>query len=525
MYLLILISVAVLFVFAMVIAMVRRYKTCPSDKVLVKYGKIGGDQSSKTIHGGATFVWPIIQQYEFLDLRPLSIDINLKGALSKQNIRVDVPSFFTIAISTEPAVLVNATERLLGLSKAEIEKNAENIILGQLRAIIATLDIEEINSDRQNFEKEVKDGVETELKKIGLKLINVNISDIKDSSGYIDALGQEAAAKAIQQANIKVAEETKFGESGVAEADKDKEIAIANAKKDKEIAIADAEKDREIAITNAAKEREIAIADADKERDIAVANAAKDKRVAMADADAKAIEGENESKVLKAKSDSDRRIAEAKAENDAKQAEETRRSQAQEEIYKAQVRAEEERAKSEEAKQQAAIIVPAKIAKEKRVIEAEAQKQEDILKGQAEGEAVKAVLAGEAAGQFEILEKQAEGFKRLVESTGGDPDAAIKMLVVEKLPELVKAQSEIVSNIEFGKITLISGGGSGDGDSTVSNFVRDITKSLPGFHELAKSAGIELPEILGKALPETAEEKEVDRPSTKNKTRKVNPNM
>jgi len=177
------------------------------------YGKVGrgkdGDRTAKCIHGGAAFIWPVFQDYAFMELTPMSIEVNLTNALievnltnalSRQNIRVDVPSKFTVGISTDPGIMENAAERLLGLGRADIHSLANDIILGQMRLVVAMMDIEEINSNRDKFLANVASNVEAELKKIGLKLINVNITDIKDESGYIEALGKEAAAKAINEA-------------------------------------------------------------------------------------------------------------------------------------------------------------------------------------------------------------------------------------------------------------------------------------------------------------------------------------
>ena len=214
---LILIIVAVLFV--TLAAILKRYRRCPSDKILVIYGKTGKNasgsiSSARCIHGGAAFIWPVFQDYAFLDLKPISIECNLTNALSKQNIRVDVPCRFTVGISTEPEVMTNAAERLLGLRPEDIQNIATDILFGQLRLVIATMDIEEINADRDKFLAAVSQNVEAELRKIGLKLINVNVTDIRDESGYIEALGKEAAAKAINDAKKSVAEQNRFGEIG-----------------------------------------------------------------------------------------------------------------------------------------------------------------------------------------------------------------------------------------------------------------------------------------------------------------------
>ncbi len=222
-------AAVILILFIFLFSMMRRYKRCPSDKILVVYGKTGGGKSAKCIHGGAAFIWPIIQDHAFLDLTPMSIEVNLTNALSKQNIRVNVPSRFTIGISTEPSVMQNAAERLLGLNLDAVTELAQEIIFGQLRLVVASMDIEEINSDRDQFLSHITHSVEAELKKVGLKLINVNITDIHDESGYIQALGKEAAAKAINDAKISVSQKDRDGAIGEAQAVQDQRIQVAAA--------------------------------------------------------------------------------------------------------------------------------------------------------------------------------------------------------------------------------------------------------------------------------------------------------
>ena len=143
-YLILIILLALFFV-AIMVSFATRYKRCPSDRLLVVYGKVAGGKSANCYHGGAAFIWPVIQGYQWLDLTPLPIDIRLEGALSKQNIRVNTPSTFTVGVSTEPGVMENAAERLLGLGLVEIKELAKDIIFGQMRVVIATMDIEEIN--------------------------------------------------------------------------------------------------------------------------------------------------------------------------------------------------------------------------------------------------------------------------------------------------------------------------------------------------------------------------------------------
>ena len=462
---LILIIVGVLFV--TFTAILSRYKRCPSDKILVIYGKTGKNTSAKCIHGGASFVWPVFQSYSFLDLTPISIECNLQNALSKQNIRVDVPCRFTVGISTEPDNMTNASERLLGLSTDDIRNIATDILFGQLRLVIATMDIEEINSDRDKFLANVSTNVEAELRKIGLKLINVNVTDIRDESGYIEALGKEAAAKAINDTKKSVAEQNRYGEIGKAEADRDKDIRIAE--------------------TN------------------------RDTRINTADANAKAVEGENNSRIAIAQSDALRREKQAEAERVAVAAEKVQAAKALEEAYKSERDAELARAEREKATQQANIVVAAQIEKEKAIIEAEAEAEMIRRKAKGEADAIFAKMDAQARGTLEVLAKQAEGFGQLVAAAGGDAQQAITMLITDKLPELVKTQVEAVKGINIDKVTVWDSGKGENGKTATANFVSGLMGAVPPLEDLFKMAGMNLPGYLkGNADVQAQPEQQVE---------------
>lgn len=448
----IIICVIVVVLFAAIMAILSRYRKCPSDKVLVIYGKVGTDKngqarSARCIHGGAAFIVPIIQSYEYMDLTPISINVDLKNALSKQNIRIDVPSRFTVGISTEPGVMQNAAERLLGLKLIEIQELAKDIIFGQLRLIIATMDIEEINSDRDKFLLAVSNNVEIELKKIGLKLINVNVTDITDESGYLEALGKEAAAKAINDAKKSVAEKHRDGEIGQA-------------------------------------------------------NAQKDQRIQVAAANASAIDGENQAKIEVAQSEVLRREREAEALRQATAAEAVQAAKAKQEAYIAQQSAEQTRAELEKATQTADVIVKAQISKQQAEIEAEAQAEVVRRKAKGEADAIFAKMEAEAKGNQEILTKQAEGMRKLVEAAGGDANAAVKLIVADKLEELISIQVEAIKNIKIDKITVWDTGAGADGKGSTANFLSGLMQSVPPLNDLFKQAGMSLPDFLGEDIQE-----------------------
>lgn len=432
-----------------------RYKRCPSDRVLVIFGRVEKGRSNRTLHGGGAFVWPLIQDYAYLSLTPITISIPLQNALSLQNIRVDVPSTFTIGVSTTPDVVGNAAERILHLQQPAIEEMAKEIIFGQLRLTVASLTIEQINQDRESFLEAIRLNVEPELNKIGLHLINVNITDITDASDYIESIGKKAAAEAINQAKIDVAEQTKLGSIGEAQSVREQEIRVAEA-------LAEAEIGRKIAMANQRK------------------------RVQEQEADA--VQGEN---LANAK------IADYNAELEVKRA--TALQQAEVARYDAQVAIQQALYKAEQERLRAEEIVRQEIEKNKVEIaaEAEAERVRREAKGVADGILFK--YEAEATGVRKLLAAKADGYKQLVDSVGGDTQAAATLLMVEQLEDLVSRQVEAISNLKIDKITVWDSGGNGSGSST-SNFISSLFKSLPPLRDISEMAGFELPEYLGKVM-------------------------
>ena len=448
-FMLILIISAIVVGLGMLIFFFSRYQKCPSDRILVIYGKTGKGQSSKCLHGGASFVWPVIQAFEYLDLTPIPIDIPLEGALSKQNIRVNTPSTFTVGISTDPSVMANAAERLLGLQLTQVRDLARDIIFGQMRVVIATMDIEAINADRDQLIERISDGVEGELRKVGLRLINVNIQDITDESGYLDALGKEAASRATNEAKIQVAQRERDGNIGEADAQREQRVQVSAAQ-------------------------------------------------------AAAVEGENLAKVKVAESDAARREREAEAERLASAAEKVKAAQALEEAYASEKTAEDARSQREKATQYANVVVPAEIEKAKieTLAEADAEKIRRLKKGEADG--IQSLMEAEAKGTLAALQAKAQGFGEIVSSAGGAADDATLLLVTEQLPQLIEEQVKAISNLKIDKVTVWDSGKGDGGKNDTANFMSGLVGALPPLHDLTKNVGIELPEFLGKLSDDPA---------------------
>ncbi len=450
-----------------------QYKRCPSNKIIVVYGKTGGEKTAKCVHGGGTFIIPLIQDYGILSLEPMTTDIDLRGALSKGNIRVAVPSTFTFGISTDPRIMINAAERLLGLTKPDVITQASDIILGQLRLAIATLTIEEINQDREKFLEQINANVNTELNKIGLEIINVNIKDITDESGYIDAIGKKAAAEAINKAKVEVAQQEKLGAVGEASANREKEVQVAE---------------------QAAQ------------ASIGKTNAEKEQRIKTAELEAEAVEGENISKA---------NIAEYNATLSVKQADayregEVAKANAQRDVLLAQKEQEEAKLKKEELARQ-------EVEKLKIQVQADAEAERARRIANGEADAIKAKYFAEAEGVKAVLEAKAKGYEDLVKISNNRPEIATSFLMIEKIEDIVAKQVDAIKNIKFDKITVWDGGTGSANGSTTANFMRDLIKSLPAMHDLANQAGIELPQILGKVDNGLDEIKVVPETETKKK--------
>ena len=520
------------------IGILSRYRKCKSDEVLVVYGKTGGEKkSAKLYHGGAAFVWPIIQGYEFLSMKPLQIDCKLTGALSAQNIRVDVPTTITVAISTDPEVMQNAAERMLGLTMDDKQNLITDVVYGQMRLVIADMTIEELNSDRDKFLSKVKDNIDTELRKFGLYLMNINISDIRDAANYIVNLGKEAESKALNEAQANIEEQEKLGAIKIANQIKERETKVAETRKDQDIAIAETKKQQEISVANADKERisQVAFANAEKESQVAKAEAEKNIRVAelnsdmeikQAEAAKKAAIGRNDAQKEVALSNAELAVTQANADKQAGEAAAKSEAAVQTAREIAQKEVEEAKAKKVESSLKAEKIVPAEIARQEAILqanaiaekitrEAEARAKATLAQAEAEAKAIQLKLEAEAEGKKRSLLAEAEGFEAMVRAAESNPAIAIQYKMVDQWKEIAGEQVKAFEHMNLGNITVFDGGNGG-----TSNFLSSLVKTV------APSLGVldKLPigeTVKGIINPESkTEEKPAGKPEEKKEEKK-----
>ena len=501
--------------FFLLVWLASRWKRCPPNRVLVIWKQ--GDKSSslKCVHTGGQFVWPVVQDFSYMQLEPLVIEIPLEGALSLNNIRVNVPSTFTVGIATDPVLMNNAAERLLMLNQQQIREQAQDIILGQLRLVIATLSIEEINKDREKFMGLINENVTQEINKIGLELINVNVRDITDESGYIAAIGQRAAAEAINRAKVEVAEQEREGAVGEATAVRERNVRVAQerslaeqgekaAEQEQRIEVAKLEASAVTGEVESKRDLEIATAEREAETIAAKKKAEQEQRVQVAQAEATAREGENTNSARVAESDA--QLAEIRAE--AMRKGDVAKALAQTAVLEQEREQELARLSKEQ-------LAPQEIEKKRIEIaaEAEAEKRRREAKGEADAELAR--YLAEAEGTQKVLEAKAEGYRQLMEAAGANPQVAPTLLMIEQLPALVEQQVKAIQNLKIDKITVWDSGASqmeskdgGTTRSATAGFLSGLIGSLPQIHELAEQAGVDLPSALGKVRGSADEDPE-----------------
>jgi flotillin len=518
---LVIIGVALFLVVFVGLFVASRYKRCPPNRIMVIWKQGDKSTSLKCVHTGGQIVWPIFQDFAYMSLEPLVIEIPLEGALSLNNIRVNVPSTFTVGIATDPVLMNNAAERLLMLNSQQIRDQAQDIILGQLRLVIATLSIEEINKDREKFMGLINENVTQEINKIGLELINVNVRDITDESGYISAIGQRAAAEAINRAKVEVAEQEREGAVGEAMAVRERNVRVAEerslaeqgqkaAEQQQRVAVAKLEAEAVTGEVESKRDKEIATAEREAETIAARKRAEQEQRVQVATAEATAVEGENTNSARVAESDA--KLAEVRAES-------MRRGDvAKAEAKRAILEAEREQELARLAKEQ---LAPQEIEKQRIEIAAAAEAEKRRIEAKGEADAILAKYLAEAEGTQKVLEAKAEGYRKLMEAAGANPQVAPTLLLIEQMPALVAEQVKAIQNLKIDKITVWDGGRGGASGGQIegkggqmrgatADFLAGLIGSLPQVHELAEQAGVDLPSALGRVKKTGGAERDDD---------------
>ena len=469
-----LIGVAAIIVVLTVWGLLTRYRRSAPDELLVVFGKAGKVKTedgktvatpSKSIQGGGCFVWPIIQDWKKMSMKPIQMKVTVDG-IDSQAIPMHLPVVLTTAISQDKIIQQNAATRFLSAQSGEIERQISEILIGETRAIMATMLIEEINADRNKFLTQVRESLEQELTKVGYELTNINISEITDDADYISNLGKKAATKAKANAEADIAEQTKQGNVKIANTKKEEEIAVAQAEKEKQVQVNATKQEQEVKVAEINREKQIKLAEADKEREsgVAIQEAEKAANIAEAQADAESnkakamarqvasvaqAEAEAESKKAEFEATKTKNIAKAKQEQEAETIKATQEKEAKAAEYesnKRQRKAEQDKLAGV-AEQEAKIDVAKARAKAAQA-EADAVKVGETAKVEAE----MSVAKTKQERQLEVNKAQAKAAEEQLNATEIVPAQKAKEKAIIEA-EAIKKQAELEA--EAAKVRIL----------------------------------------------------------------------
>jgi flotillin len=461
------ITVPVVF-FLLILAVAKRYKKVGPNQVMVISGRKSrvraADGSMEVTgyrirKGGGAFVFPLLERVDIMSLEVMTLDITTPEVYTKPGVPIVVDGVTQVKIKGDEGSIRTAAEQFLGKTVEEIKQVALQTIEGHLRAIIGTLTVEEIYRNRDQFAGSVQEVAVSDMANMGLAIVSFTLKDIRDSHGYLDALGKPRTAEVKRDATI-----------AQAEADRDAAIKSAQARRAGEIAKFEAE-------------TQIAEAQRDFQAKKAEYDAAVNLKRAEADL-AYDVQKNKTSQALKREEiqisiiDKEQQIVvqEREIQRREKELEATVKRLADAERYRVETEAAASRQKAEQ------------IARG----EAEARR----LKGAAEAEVIKVTGASEAEiialkgkAEAEAMAKKAESFKQYNE-------AAVLQILITALPEIARAVAEPLSKTD--RITLVSTGGEGTGASKLTGDIAKIVAELPAIVE--GLSGVDLKKLI-QAIP------------------------
>jgi len=488
-------AVAVILACAAGLALVMTcYKRCPSNRVLIVFGRTKDSDAPICVAGGARWVIPLRQDYAWLRLEPVQIDAPLRGALSQESIRVNLAGVFTVAVGKAPELLQNAATRLLELGRDEIKRLAEGVICGELRRLVASMRIEQIIGDRDKLLAAVHDSLERELRKFGLELIHGNITDITDESGYVEAIGRKAAAEAIRKAGGEASDHDSADADRDDGAGKEETVRATRSERMQNVGRHVPLRGQSACVGNWGNPQQAGDSAAAFEREARVVEAQCEMRIKLAEADARAVEGENTAKAEVASSQAALQVKKA----EAFQLGEIKKIEAEavvlETEHLARAKVAEAEARRVEAKRRAELEAPAKAEKAKIELDAQAAAAKHRIEAEGEAAAIFARLEAEARGQYEILARKAEGLRHIVEACGGAQEA-FQLLLLDHFDNLVDASAKAISNIKFDKVVVWDPVSVQNGSSATATWLSNMARSLPPMMQVLKDiGGVELPE-------------------------------
>ena len=443
----------------LLIIIMSGYVKAPADKAFIISGL---HKNPKILIGRAGIKIPFLERKDVLLLKQVSIDIKTNGYVPTLDfIGVDIDAVAKVRIMDSQEGLSKASKNFLNMSEQQIVAALTDSLQGNMREIIGTIKLKDLNTDRKQFGDQVQQKAQLDMNALGIEIISCNIQRVDDENKLIIALGQDNMSQIQKDASI-------------AKANADRDVAIAQAQAAREANDARVEADTVIAEKN----NELAIKQAELKK-------ISDAKKAEADAAYSIQEQEQRREIETATVNAD--IAKAGREAELKKQEVA----IQEESLNAQIRkkadADRYAAEQEAQAQRFKMEQAAEAEKFKRIAEAEARLQEQLKEAEgirAKGEAEAKAIEAKGIAEAEAMDKKAEAMKKYGQ-------AAITQMIVEKLPQIAEAVAKPYEQID--KITIIGGAGDGGTNSVGSYVPGALAQTMAAMKE---ATGIDLKDLI-----------------------------
>jgi flotillin len=479
--------------------MASLFQKCgPNEAMIVSgWGATSGPHGVKIVKGGGTVVLPLIQQRSFLSLEVMTIEVRSNApVITKNGVPIFVEGVAQVKVKGEEESIATAAEQFLGKSSDEIINIAHETLVGHLRAILGTMEVEEVIQHFDAFAQRVQEVSINDLHKMGLTVVSFTIKEIKDNVGYLEALGRTRTAEAKRAADIGVAHAAKETQIQQAQAQRDSQIAQAKAAE--EGAKAKIEADTKVAEYS----KNFQLSQAVYQKEVAEQKASSDLAYEIFKAKSQQQLEEETQKIQIVKAQKQVELQQVEVQKRAIQleAEITKPAEAEQTRIRLMAQAEQEKRKLLAEADASATKIKAQGDSEsirlRAIADAEANKTLGIAAAEAEkakGMASAAVIQATGEAEADAMSKKADAFKQY-------NDAAMASMIVEKLPDLVSAAAAPLSQV--GSMTILSTGGETSGASKVTSDVVNI--AAQGLTMVKGLTGVDVAQLM-KAKHENGE--------------------
>ena len=465
--------------------LVSGYVKAPPDKAYIISGI---KKSPKILIGRAGIKLPFLERKDTLVLKQISIDIKTNGYVPTLDfIGVDIDAVAKVRLKTDPEGIKIAMKNFLNMSEESITKALTDSLQGNMREIIGTVKLKELNTDRKKFGDEVQQKAQTDMNALGVEIISCNIQKIEDEKGLIVALGQDNMSQIQKDASI-----------AKAQAERDVAIAEAEAKRmanEAQVAAQSeiASRRNELRIREAELKRESDIKQAEADAAYEIQQQEQRKTIEVTTANANIARQEREIELKRKDVEVTEQTLEAEIKKKAEADKFARQQKAEAELFERQRKAEAEKFEREKAAEIRRVHAEAeKFEREKEAEARKVQAEADLFAKMQEAEGIRAVGEAEAKAieargiaEAEALEKKAEAMKKYGQ-------AAMIEMIVKALPEMAASIAKPLESID--KVTIIDGGHGGSGVDSMGSYVPSVLART--IETMKEVTGLDLVDIM-----------------------------